>query len=164
MLVPSRAEKNEVWVRWDQSKKNMGNIKGLTVEEREFGWRMTQDMLKIGARKHWGDPLRRKECRVRWRDELGENQRCQQEEDRRHVFESCAYSRNKLVELKKIMERLIQTKVSTTSILHLDFFCANTEKLRAAIRLVLVSLRRVYLYREESGEGMEKKSPEPTQE
>ena len=67
------------------------------------------------------------------------------------MFESCVYSRNKLLELKKAMESLIQHKVSTTSIIHLDFYCANLEKLRAAIRLVLVSLRRVYLYREESG-------------
>ena len=48
------------------------------------------------------------------------------------------------------MEKLIQNRVSTTSLLHLDFVCSNLEKLRAAIRLVITSLRRIYLYREES--------------
>ena len=73
------------------------------------------------------------------------------------MFESCVYSRNKLPELKKWMEKLIQNKVSTTSLLHLDFGCSNLSKLQAAIRLVIVSLRRIFLYREESvGEWKEK--------
>ena len=35
-MVPSRAEKKEIWVRWDQNKKNMENMKGVTVDEKEL--------------------------------------------------------------------------------------------------------------------------------
>jgi len=110
-----------VWVNWRNSRDNMAKLKGITIDEKEFAWRLTQDMLKIGARKHWGDPLRRKECRVRWKNERGENQRCKQFEDRRHVFVECTYSRNKMFRIKETIKTMAGKEMSTKSIIHLDF-------------------------------------------
>ena len=149
-LVPSRAEKRELNVNWMENRRNMTILKGLTVEEREFAWRCTQDMLKIGARKHWGDPLRRKECRVRWTEWNGRKRRCRMEENRRHVFEECTYSRNKAIEIKKTISALVGRNVDTTSMIHLDYKCNNRSVLLESLKFGIRALRRIYLYREES--------------
>ena len=132
------------------SRSNVSRIKDITSDEKEFVWRLTQDMLKIGARKHWGgDPLRRKECRVRFLDEQGTNRRCNEEETRRHVFGECVYSRNKIFSLKSWLADLLQAEISTTSLIHLDFSTTNTDKLKTALWLAVKGLRRIYLFREE---------------
>ena len=114
-------------------------------------WRLTQDMLKIGSRKHWGgDPLRRKECRVRFLDNQGTNRRCNEEETRRHVFGECVYSRNKILSLKAWLEELLQEEVSTTSLIYLDFNTSNNDKLRTALWVAVKCMRRIYLVKEES--------------
>ena len=130
---------------------NMSLAKGTTSDEKEFMWRLTQDMLKIGARKHWGgDPLRRKECRVRFQDTQGTNRRCNEEETRRHVFGECVYSRNKIHAIKTWMAETLEVEVNTTSLIHLDFSSHNQDKRKTALWLAIKGLRRVYLFREET--------------
>ena len=107
-------------------------------------------MLKIGARRHWGgDPLRRKECRVRFQDELGTNRRCKEIETRRHVFGECVYSRNKIHTIKEWLTDLTTGEISTTSLIHLDFSSPNIDNLKTALWLAAKGLRRIYLAREE---------------
>ena len=37
-LIPSRAEKNEIWVRWNTSRSNLEKIRSITSDEKEFAW------------------------------------------------------------------------------------------------------------------------------
>ena len=41
--IKSRPEKNEVWVRWDQVRKNMELIRGINIQEKDFVWRLLND-------------------------------------------------------------------------------------------------------------------------
>ena len=50
-LIPSRNERRSVNVKWSVVFKNLKMMKGLTAEEKEFGWKITQDMLPVGSRK-----------------------------------------------------------------------------------------------------------------
>ena len=51
-LIPSRSERRSRGIRWKVSWRNLGRMKGLNPEEREFGWKMCQDMLEVGDRLH----------------------------------------------------------------------------------------------------------------
>ena len=148
--IESRVEKKEIWVRWDQVRKNIGLAKKLNISEKEFKWRLLNDMLKIGNRKHWGgDPMTRNQCKIPIYDDKGSSSRCGEPENRRHVFSECSYSREKCHFLKETLSTLMSCKVSTTSLLHMDYVHDKVEIKRAALLLTTLGLRRIYLYREE---------------
>ena len=147
----SRTEKKEVWVRWDQTGKNMEIARGLNIQEKEFMWKLINDMLKIGDRLHWGgDPNTRDKCKMITCDERGNMKKCGENEDRRHVFDGCSYSRNKNIAIKKVIEEMTRREVSTTAIIHIDIEHQNQKKRREAILFTVRAMRRMYLYREES--------------
>ena len=83
-------------------------------------------------------------------DERGNMKKCGENEDRRHVFDGCSYSRNKNIAIKKVIEEMTRREVSTTAIIHIDIEHQNQKKRREAILFTVRAMRRMYLYREES--------------
>ena len=51
-LIPSRSEKRSKNVKWGIVYKNLKLLRGVTPEEKCFAWKLSQDMLPVGARIH----------------------------------------------------------------------------------------------------------------
>ena len=49
-LIPSRNEKKSENIKWSVVFTNLSNIKGLTPDEKSFAWKISQDLLPVGAR------------------------------------------------------------------------------------------------------------------
>ena len=50
--IPSRNEKRVDGIKWKASWYNVSSVRGLSPEEKCFAWKITQDMLDVGVRKH----------------------------------------------------------------------------------------------------------------
>ena len=57
-LIPSRNEKNRRGVKWKNAWKNLILLRGLTPTEVCFAWKLTQDMVEVGRRKHRNGAVR----------------------------------------------------------------------------------------------------------
>ena len=51
-VIPSRNEKKLRGIKWSNTWKNLEKTKGLNAGEKEFLWKLSQDMLLIGGRIH----------------------------------------------------------------------------------------------------------------
>ena len=155
--IKSRTEKKELWVRWDQTRKNMEIARGLNIQEKEFMWKLVNDMLRIGDRVHWGgDPNTRDKCKMISSDGSGNMKKCGEKENRRHVFDGCFYSRNKNRAIKEVLEEMTSREVSTTALIHIDIEHQSQKKRKEAVLFTVRAMRRIYLYREESLEDFKR--------
>ena len=59
--IPSRNEKRVDGIKWKASWYNVSSVRGLSPEEKCFAWKITQDMLDVGVRKHKKDSI--KDCK-----------------------------------------------------------------------------------------------------
>ena len=76
------------WRNWKKSS-------GLNPEEKEFVWKVQQDMLAIGARFH--RPNADKRCKI----ELDGDEICQEVQTRKHLFIECESVRGIFVDVKR---------------------------------------------------------------
>ena len=51
-LIPSRNEKRNRGVKWKVAWRNLSLLRSLDPHEKCFGWKMTQDLVEVGARLH----------------------------------------------------------------------------------------------------------------
>ena len=82
-LIPSRNEKKTNNVKWNISWKNLKMLKGVNAEEKEFIWKVIQDMVPVGRRIH--------RCNVEKRclKRLTSGQECQEIPDLSHALFEC---------------------------------------------------------------------------
>ena len=51
-LIPSRNEKRVRGVKWKATWRNLEILRGLNIEEKCFAWKLTQDLVEVGQRRH----------------------------------------------------------------------------------------------------------------
>ena len=83
-LIPSRMERKSCGIKWSRAHKNLYRLGGMTACEKEFGYKLQQDLLLVNARN-----FRRKDKTCK--RNLGSNKLCFADQDRAHYFVHCEY-------------------------------------------------------------------------
>ena len=82
-IIPSRNEKRTQGIKWAVAWKNWSKLRGISPQEREFAWKVQQDMILVGARLH------RPNAERRCMEQIGDNIMCLDLETRQHAIAEC---------------------------------------------------------------------------
>ena len=138
-LIPSRNEKRSINVKWSLAWFNLNIAKGLTALEKEFAWKVQQDMLPVGNRIH------RRNAERRCLAILDNNQVCLEVETLEHRLVKC----NNISPVYNILERILETYldrvVSSKEIINLAFNHRNKKRLVCALWLSVKILYILFL-------------------
>ena len=126
-LIPSRNEKRSLNVKWSLVWNNLALLKGLTAEEKCFAWKVSQDMVAVGSRKH------RKNAERRCLRVLETGLFCHEIENLEHLFAKCKSVSNAFSAAKLILESFLGRPVSFNDIIHLVFNHRNKKRLICAL-------------------------------
>ena len=137
-LIPSRSEKRSTNVKWSLVFKNLTLLKGMTAEEKEFAWKVSQDMLPVGARIH------RKNVERRCLRELGSNVICEDTQTLEHLFINCTGIQVINKSIKMVLQHFMERAVENNEIIHFSFNHRNKKKLTCALWFSVKSLYNIF--------------------
>ena len=126
-IIPSRNEKKSENIKWSVVFTNMSNIKGLTPDEKSFAWKISQDLLPVGARLHRKNADRK--CLVN----LGNDRICQELQTLEHFFVKCERVKSMGQSLIFILESLLDRNVGIHDLMHFSFNHRSKKKLKVAL-------------------------------
>ena len=132
-LIPSRNEKKTENIKWNVTWKNMKLLKGITPEEKDFAWKVTQDMVAVGKRIH-------RNVDKRCLNKLSRDEECQVIPDIYHALMECESIKNTFQEIKTIVEGFLDRKVGSKNLIFLDFSHRQKKRLKLALWFVVKSL------------------------
>ena len=141
-IIPSRSEGRNEGISWGVSRKNFLLMRGVSPSEKEFYWKIVQDMLLIGARYNRANSV--KTCQVKIFDPGGNESLCGIHEDRPHVFWQCPHSRSRMNLIIHVVELFLKKRVTEKEIIHFTFSDINKNRMRVAIFFVIKMLMRIY--------------------
>ena len=136
-LIPSRNEKKTENVKWSVTWKNLKMLQGVTPEEKDFAWKVSQDMLPVGKRIHRNVEKR---CLRKIR-----NEECQVIPDIYHVLMECESIKNTFKEIKGIVEGFLNRRLESKNLIFLDFSHRKRKRLKLTIWFVVKSLYLLYV-------------------
>ena len=133
-LIPSRNEARMKGVKCRVTWNNLYKLQGLRAEEKEFAWKLTQDLIPIGKRIH------RANVEKRCLNEIG-NQVCQVIPDLKHKLLECPA--NTLIGnmVKDELGQLLGREVDNVKLLGLSFNHKDKRKLKV---LVWFAIKMLY--------------------
>ena len=99
-LIPSRSERKSHGVKWNRAFKNLYRLPGVTAQEKEFCFKLQQDLLLINGRNHRNND---KSCRRN----LDGNTLCNVVQDRSHYFIYCPRIKDSFSELKSLLANFV---------------------------------------------------------
>ena len=136
-LIPSRNEARMKGVKWSATWKNLNKLQGLSAKEKEFAWKLTQDLLPIGKRIH------RANVDKRCLNEIGD-QVCQVIPDLKHKLLECPA--NTLIgnNLKGELSQLLGREVDNVKLLGLSFNHKDKRKLKVLVWFAIKVLYIMY--------------------
>ena len=138
-VIPSRSEKRLQGVKWGLTWANLNKLKGLNAKEKDFAWKVTQDMLPIGRRIHRGN-IEKKCLRKLDNDSL-----CQYISDLDHLFVSCPAVTVVFGKVKEIVCNFLQRNISDQDLFLLSFNHRNKKKLKLSVWFVIKCLYSIYV-------------------
>ena len=145
-LIPTRIEKKVLGVKWSFSYKNFHNLKFVTSLEKEFAWKMIQDLVPVNGRLH------RKNSDKRCLREIQRNVLCGFIQDRSHAFISCPVILTSTNKLKSVLFEFTDKTFDDKDLLYLSFKCKNKELTFISVWLIIKYMfmifhKKVYNYK-----------------
>jgi len=137
-LIPSRSEKRNENIKWNVTWKNLKMFKGITAEEKMFGWKVTQDMVAVGRRIH-------RKVDKRCLRNIPSKGECQIIPDLTHHLAECEAVKNGFEAIKEIVENMLEKKVETKNIILLNFKHRKRKRLKLVLWFVVKSLYLIHL-------------------
>ena len=137
-LIPSRSEKRNENIKWNVTWKNLKMLKGITAEEKMFGWKVTQDMVAVGSRIH-------RKVDKRCLRNIPSKGECQIIPDLTHHLAECEAVKNGFEAIKEIVENMLEKKVETKNIILLNFNHRKRKRLKLVLWFVVKSLYLIHL-------------------
>ena len=145
-LIPSRNEKNKRGVKWKNAWQNLTILRGLNPTETCFAWKLTQDMVEVGRRKH-------RKGAVRGCGRIGDDSRlCNVLETLEHCVMECGVVRKYSLGLIRIIESLIGRTVAEREIVCLSFKCRKLTTLKVALWFAVKTIHEIFSNRERKPE------------
>ena len=137
-LIPSRSEKRSKNVKWGIVYKNLKLLRGVTPEEKCFAWKLSQDMLPVGARIH------RRNAEKRCLAEKDDGTVCEEIQDRDHVFRSCSTVAEKYDAIIRVLNSYTERLIGNNLLIHLAFNHRSKQRLRCALWVAVKMLYCLY--------------------
>ena len=137
-LIPSRIEKKVLNVRWSRTHKNFSNLRFVTSIEREFCFKMFQDLVDVNQRIH------RKNADPRCLRELKSNVLCSAIQDRQHAFIECRRIKDSIDMLKSILFEFTNRRFNDNDLLYISFSCKSKVLTNIAVWLIVKFMYRIY--------------------
>ena len=133
-------------MKWSLSYKNFHNLKFVTSLEKEFAWKVIQDLVPVNGRLH------RKNSDKRCLREIQRNNLCGFIQDRSHAFISCPAIHLCTNKLKLILFEFTNKTFDDNDLLYLSFKCKNRDFTFISAWLIvkymfMIFHRKVYNYK-----------------
>ena len=130
-LIPSRNERRVRGVRWRSTWRNLGIMQGLDPEEKCLAWKISQDMVDVGQRRHRAGA--KKNCqRI-----LDSGEECGQLETLQHCLLDCAQIQEQTRDLMQGLSSLMGCQVSVKQVLNLSIRHRKCSRLKVALWLIV---------------------------
>ena len=137
--IPSRNEKRVDGIKWKASWYNVSSVRGLSPEEKCFAWKITQDMLDVGVRKHKKDSI--KDCK-----RMVDNRKiCGKLETVKHRLIECKNVEDSYNKCKRILIKFLGKEVTDDQILCLSFTHKNPKVKMASVWFAVKFLYEIFL-------------------
>lgn len=136
-LIPSRNEKRIENIKWKVTWNNLKIGKRLTPEEKEFGWKVTQDMVAVGIRIH-------RNVDKRCLRKLKNGMECQVIPNLVHVLGECEGSEDIFYAIKGIVEDMLEKKIKEQELICLDITHRKRKRIILIVWFVIKSLYLLY--------------------
>ena len=136
-LVPSRNEKKEDSTKWSLVWKNLNILKGLSPEEKCFAWKLTQDMLPVGARIHRRNAERR--CLAELPAGL-----CQVDQSLIHAFQMCQAVQETHNTVLRLLSNFLGRCVTSKQLISLFFNHRKKKKLICALWFAVKIMYKIF--------------------
>ena len=136
-LIPSRMERKSCGIKWSRAHKNLYRLGGMTACEKEFGYKLQQDLLLVNARN-----FRRKDKTCK--RNLGSNKLCLADQDRAHYFVHCEYVKSSFNKLKYTLKEFSGKMFNDQEIIHLGCSVSNKKKTRILSWLIVKFLFKIF--------------------
>ena len=120
-VIPSRNEKKVRGIKWSNTWENLEKSKGLNAGEKEFLWKLSQDMLLIGGRIHRANV--EKECK-----NINDGVECRDIPDLMHTFVTCKGIEKDFACLKNLIKEINEAEIHTKDILTISFTNRNRQR------------------------------------
>ena len=140
-LIPSRNEKKTDNVKWNISWKNLKILSGVNAEEKEFVWKVIQDMVPVGRRIH------KKNVERRCLKVLPSGNECQVIPDLRHVFFECESMKDLFYVMRSICEKILESRLENKNLMYLDVNQRKKSKLKIVLWFVVKFLYSAHMKR-----------------
>ena len=138
-LIPSRNEKRMRKIKWRHSWSNLSCLRGLGPEERCFAWKLSQDMLEVGARIHRKGAV--KECKK----VMGNGTECGEIETLRHKILSCPSVEDCSGKVIRILKTsLLDKDVNDEQIMCLSFKHRHKGRLQISLWFLIKCLHAIF--------------------
>ena len=138
-IILSRNEKRSVNIRWSNTWRNLQKIRGLNAYEKEFAWKLTQDMLCIGRRIHRANVD--KECK----NEVSNGDSCKDLPDLMHTFVTCNGIKELFSEVVRIIEEVFNISIKAEEMVTLSFMDRSIMKMRLMLWMVIKIMYGIYM-------------------
>ena len=136
-LIQSRNEKRQVGIRWRHVWKNLRNTNGINAAEKDFAWKLTQDMLPIGKRIHRINVEKR--CLNKIREGL-----CEEVPDIMHKLYNCQSVVFSARATKLVLEEFMDKKIEDRELLTLSFRHRTNEINQVAVWFAIRALFEIF--------------------
>ena len=113
-------------------------MRGLTSKEKCFAWKLQQDLLPVGVRKH------RKNADRRCLNLLANNQVCVDTQTLEHAFATCSSVLDIFESLSKVLENLLNRSVGLKELITFSFNTRSKKRLVCALWFSLKVLYRIF--------------------
>ena len=137
-LIPSRIEKKVLNVRWSLTYRNFYNLRFVTAIEREFCFKMFQDLVDVNQRIH------RKNSDPRCLREIKPNVLCSSIQDRQHAFINCIRIKESIDILKSILFEYTNRNFTDEDLLYISFRCHKKVLTNISVWLIVKFMYRIY--------------------
>ena len=111
----------------------------MNAHEKEFAWKLTQDMLYIGRRIHRANV--EKECK----NEIGNMGLCKEIPDLLHTFVTCDGVKDLYGEVVRIIEKVFNVSIKAEEMITMSFMDRNIMKMRLMLWSVIKILYGIYM-------------------
>ena len=137
-LIPSRIEKKVLNIKWSKTFKNFYNLRFVSASEREFCFKMFQDLVDVKQRIH------RKNADPRCLRELKRNVLCSSIQDRQHAFIECRRIKDSIDMLKSILFEFTNRRFNDNDLLYISFGCKSKVLTNLSVWLIVKFMYRIY--------------------
>ena len=137
-LIPSRNEKNKRGVKWKSVWNNLSLLRGLNPAETCFAWKLTQDMVEVGRRKHRKGAVRG--CGRK----LNDRRLCDVLDTLEHCVMECDVVRDISLGIIRIIETLLGRTVTEKEVVCLSFNCRKLPTLKVALWLAVKTIHGLF--------------------